>query len=216
MRMVVALLAIVLTACSSAPTLVSAEATADRYVYVVNHGWHTGIVLATVDIPPGAWPVAEKFMRARYIEVGWGDRVYYTDPDAGLGTASRAALIGGPGVLHLVGLDQSPRQAFPGSEVVALPVSVAGLERLVAYVADSFAHDDAGRAIDFGGSLYGAGRFYASRERFHLFKTCNVWTAWALQAAGLPIGTAITAGSLMDDARGLAARAPETPWTLVR
>ena len=89
--------------------------------------------------------------------------------------------------------------------MVALPVSDAGMERLVAYVAASFARDAAGDAIDLGRSLYGAGRFYASRERFHLFKTCNVWTAWALQAAGLPIGTALTAGAIMQDARGLAA-----------
>lgn len=205
MRIVLALLAIVLTACGSAPTRVTAEVTADHFVHVVSHGWHTGVVIATADIPPGAWPVAGKILQARYIEVGWGDRVYYTNPDAGLGTASRAALVGGPGVLHLVGLDQSPREAFPGSEVVMLPVSAAGLEALVAYVAASFATDAEGHAIDLGRSLYGAGRFYASRERFHLFKTCNVWTAWALQAAGLPVGTAITAGSIMDDARRLAA-----------
>ena len=211
MRMVLALLAIVLTACGSAPTLVTAEGAADRHFHVVNHGWHTGIVIATADLPPRAWPVAKNLLQARYIEVGWGDRVFYMDPDAGLGSASRAALIGGPGVLHLVGLDQPPRQVFPGSEVLALPVSAAGLERLVAYVADSFARDDAGRVIDLGRSLYGAGRFYASRERFHLFKTCNVWTARALQTAGLPVGAALTAGAIMDDARRVVARLPEIP-----
>jgi uncharacterized protein (TIGR02117 family) len=209
--LVLVLVAIMLAACGSTMLRAPTESPAERFVYVVNHGWHTGIVLATVDIPPGAWPVADELMQARYIEVGWGDRGYYTDPDAGLGTASRAALIGGPGVLHLVGLDQSPQQAFPASEVVKLPVSLAGLERLVAYIADSFALDAAWRSTDLGESLYGAGRFYASRERFHLFKTCNVWTAWALQAAGLQIGTAITAGSIMDDARELVAQAPEIP-----
>lgn len=205
------LLAAGLSACQSAPRVEPAEGPADRLVHVVSHGWHTGIVMATADVPAGAWPVAESLMQSRFVEVGWGDRVYYIDPDAGLGTASRAALVGGPGVLHLVGLDQPPQEAFPASEVVALPVSAAGLERLVAYVGESFALDDAGRAVDLGRSLYGAGRFYASRERFHLFKTCNVWTARALQSAGLPIGTAITAGSIMEDARGLAAPLPETP-----
>jgi uncharacterized protein (TIGR02117 family) len=211
MRPVLVVLAMVLAACGSAPLQAPAEGAADRFVYVVNHGWHTGIVVATADIRPGAWPVADTLMQARFVEVGWGDRVYYTDPDAGLGTAARAALIGGPAVLHLVGLDQSPQQAFPASEVVRLPVSAAGLERLVAHVADSLELDASGRPIDLGRSLYGAGRFYASHERFHLFKTCNVWTAGALQAAGLPIGTAIAAEALMDDARRFAERVNELP-----
>lgn len=211
MHIVLALLAIVLAACGSAPTQVAAEGPADRHVHVVNHGWHTGIAIATADIPPGAWPVAETLLQARYIEVGWGDRVYYTDPDAGLATASRAALIGGPGVLHLVGLDQPPQKVFPSSEVVRLPVSAAGLEQLVNYVANSFERDATGRPSDLGRSLYGAGRFYASRERFHLFKTCNLWTAWALQAAGLNIATSVTAGGVMDDARRLTARLSESP-----
>jgi uncharacterized protein (TIGR02117 family) len=205
MRVVLALAAIVLAACGSAPALAPAEGVADRFVYLVNHGWHTGIVVATADIRPGAWPVSDTLLQARFIEVGWGDRGFYTDPDAGLATASRAALVGGPGVLHLVGLDQGPQQAFPASEVVRLPVSAAGMERLVAHVADSFARDADGRSTDLGRSLYGAGRFYASRERFHLFKTCNVWTAQALQVAGLPIDASLSAGAVMEDARRLAA-----------
>lgn len=211
MRPLLVLLAMLLAACGAAPTIVPAEGAADRFVYVVSHGWHTGIVVATTDIRPGAWPVVEELLQARYIEVGWGDRVYYMDPDAGLGTASRAALIGGPSVLHLVGLDQSPHKAFPASEVVRLPVSAAGLERLVAHVADSFALDSVGASIDLGRSLYGAGRFYASRERFHLLKTCNLWTARALQAAGLPIASALTAEGVIDSARLVAARQPALP-----
>ena len=61
-------LAGLLGACQSAPTPVTGGT--DRRVYVVNHGWHTGIAVATTDIPPGAWPVAEKLVQARYIEVG--------------------------------------------------------------------------------------------------------------------------------------------------
>ncbi|GMV44893.1 MAG: hypothetical protein AMXMBFR66_02910 [Pseudomonadota bacterium] len=49
-----------------------------------------------------------------------------------------------------------------------------------------------------GPGLYGASRFYASRERFHLFRTCNVWTASVLAVAGVPMrpATALTAEAL--------------------
>ena len=49
-----------------------------------------------------------------------------------------------------------------------------------------------GDPITLGPGLYGHSRFYASRERFHLFKTCNVWVATALQAAGVQVTPALT------------------------
>ncbi|HEU0204153.1 MAG TPA: DUF2459 domain-containing protein, partial [Burkholderiaceae bacterium] len=50
-------------------------------------------------------------------------------------------------------------------------------------------------------ALYGDGRFYGSRESFHMFKTCNVWTAARLNEAGVPIGSPLTAGSLLAQLR---------------
>jgi hypothetical protein len=57
--------------------------------------------------------------------------------------------------------------------------------------------------MSLGPGLYGNSRFYLSRETYHLFNTCNVWTARALRAAGLPItpARAISVESLMSQAR---------------
>ncbi|WP_456377242.1 DUF2459 domain-containing protein [Thiolapillus sp.] len=54
-------------------------------------------------------------------------------------------------------------------------------------IGDSFARNAAGSASDLGPGLYGNSRFYLSRERYHLFNTCNVWVARQLRRAGLPI-----------------------------
>jgi hypothetical protein len=35
--------------------------------------------------------------------------------------------------------------------------------------------------------LYGVSQFYRSRDTYHLFRTCNIWTARALYAAGCPV-----------------------------
>lgn len=43
-----------------------------------------------------------------------------------------------------------------------------------------------------GPGLCGRSRFCASREQFHLFKTCNVWVATAQQAAGVQVTPALT------------------------
>jgi len=192
--------ALLLAACSSAPELEPTDGPRDVTIYVVSHGWHTGIVVRTADVSPTTWPQSTDFANALYIEIGWGDREYYRQHDPGAGTASRAALIGGPGVLQIVGLTTTPSRAFPASKVVALPVSRQGLDRLCRYVSASYERDARGRPIELGPGLYGDGRFYASRDRFHAFNTCNVWTARALRASGLAIGTSITAGGVMDDA----------------
>jgi hypothetical protein len=53
---------------------------------------------------------------------------------------------------------------------------------------------------------YGDSRFYPGREPFHLLRTCNVWTAGALRAAGLSVRDAITLDGLMSQVRPLRAR----------
>lgn len=201
MRVVIILLAWALTACAAPPRIEPGDGERELTIYVVSHGWHTGIVIGIDDIPPGACAEAQEFPHASFIEVGWGDRGYYRHPDPGIGTASRAALFGGPGVLHLVGLDHSPRVEFPQSVVVAMLVSRQGMRRLCAYVAASFERDVEGKPRYLGPGLYGVSRFYGSRERFHLFNTCNIWTARALREAGLPIGPSLTADGVLADAR---------------
>lgn len=154
----------------------------------MRHGAHSGIVVRAADVPPGAWPVRRDFADARYIEVGWGDRAYYQAPQPSLWLGLRALLWPGPGVLHMVALGSAPAREFPAAEIVALQVSPEGLARLVAAVAASHERDADGQPVAFGPGLYGASRFYASRQSFHLFATCNAWTAAMLREAGVPLG----------------------------
>jgi len=157
-------------------------------IHVVRHGWHAGIVVRAADVPPDAWPARHEFASAEYLEVGWGDRAYYQAPDPSVWLGLRALLWPGPGVLHVVAFSGPPGREFPGAEIVALQLTSQGMARLVDAVAASHERDAAGRPIAFGPGLYGSSRFYASRERFHLFATCNVWTAALLREAGVPLG----------------------------
>jgi len=91
---------------------------------------------------------------------------------------------------------------FANREIVKIELSEQGFELLCRYFAESYAKDDAGQSISLGPGLYGKSRFYLSRETYHVFKTCNVWTARGLRAAGLPITPAcmIQVDSLMSEA----------------
>ncbi len=184
-------------------TLAPSESEPRKTIYLVNHGWHAGIVLRRADIPDNIWPKLGNFPDMEYLEVGWGDMDYYQIPDSHLGFILKAALLPTASVLHIVGFNDHVPAYFPYSEIISIELSSAGFGRLSRTIASSFALDKAGNTTSPSPGLYGNSRFYLSRETYHLFNTCNVWTARALRTAGLPItpATAISVGNLMSQAR---------------
>jgi uncharacterized protein (TIGR02117 family) len=173
------------------------EARGDISLHVVAHGWHTGIALRALDIDFVRWRALPHAAGARHIEVGWGDRDYYPTPGFNLWYGVKALLWPTPSVLHVVDFDEPPKRAFPASEVVELHISRTGLERLLAYIASSFEPD----AAPVAPSLYASGAFYPSREKFHLFKTCNVWVARGLREAGIEVRSSLSTEGLMAQLR---------------
>ncbi|MDX1530392.1 MAG: DUF2459 domain-containing protein [Rhodothermales bacterium] len=177
-------------------------------VWVVEHGWHAGIVMRAADLPPDRWPERADFPGAAYLEVGWGEAGYYPDPDPGVLDALRAGLWPTPSVLHVAGFARPPAAAFPHREVLRLAASEEGLAALVRFIHDAHAREGA-RAEPAGEGLYGESYFYAGAERYSAFRNCNTWVARALKEAGLPVkpGRALTVGGLMRQLRPLAAEA---------
>ena len=161
---------------------------APHRIQVVRHGWHSGIAVRAADVPKDAWPARRDFADAEFLEVGWGDRAYYQALDPSLWLGLRALLWPGAGVLHIAAFSGPVERQFQAAEVIALQITPQGLARLIAAIAASHELDAAGQPIALGPGLYGASRFYASRESFHLFATCNVWTAAMLREAGVPLG----------------------------
>jgi uncharacterized protein (TIGR02117 family) len=172
-------------------------------IYLVSHGWHAGIVLRRTDIPADRWPENVDFPYAEFLEVGWGDKQYYQTPDAHFGITLRAALWPTSSVLHIVGFSGAVTAYYSSSEIIEIKLGEPGFELLSRYIAASFARDEGGQARPLGRGLYGNSRFYLSRESYHLFNTCNVWTARALRAASVPIthSFSITVEQLMAQAQ---------------
>lgn len=197
----VIVLALLLGACASEP--VARPGARTHAVYLVNHGWHAGLVLPVGAELARAWPAGTHVPGARYVEVGWGERDFYPAPGFHLGAALKALFWRNRSVLHLVAFDPPVENYFSGGEWVRLRISDAEHARLIEVIGASFTTDAHGRAQALGPGLYGNSRFYLARERYHLFRTCNVWTAGTLRAAGLPFrtGTAFTTANLLHQAR---------------
>ena len=174
-----------------------------KQIYLVSHGWHAGIVLRRADIPAGLWPQNVNFPDAEFLEVGWGDKQYYQTPGAHFGIALRAVLWPTSSVLHIVGFNGAVAAYFSSSEIIGIKLGEPGFELLLRYIAASFARDESGQALPLGRGRYGNSRFYLSRESYHLFNTCSVWTARALRAAGVPVTPAfsVTVEQLMAQAQ---------------
>jgi uncharacterized protein (TIGR02117 family) len=171
----------------------------------VDHGWHTSLVVRAEDVPDGLWPERLDVAGARYLEVAWGDREFYTAPGGSLGLALKAAFASRGSVLHLVGFNAPVRAYFAGSEVIELRLAREGVQALARFVDAAHARGSATRAPRLAAPLYGAGGFYPASGRYHLFNTCNTWIASALRAGGVPLsaGPTITAGGVLRDVRVL-------------
>ncbi|HSS63261.1 MAG TPA: DUF2459 domain-containing protein [Gammaproteobacteria bacterium] len=155
-----------------------------RSFYVVSNGWHTGIVLGRSDLADSVIFEIHDFPMAEYFEFSWGDARYFPSPDKGLGVAMSALFAPTPAVIHVAGLPAHPREVFPGAETVELQVTPEGFQNLVTYLDDTFKRDAAASSIP---GLYPFSRFYPAKGRFHMFNTCNTWTARGLAAAGIRV-----------------------------
>ena len=162
-------------------------------------GGHTGLAVRAADIPASLLPEKRDFPQAEFLEFGWGDRDFYMSESPGPWVTFKAAFLPTRSVVHVAAVRGALGDAFPGAEIVELPLSRAALEGLLRYIHDAFERN--------GGAATPLGRgFYPGRETFHLLRTCNVWTAGALRAAGLPVRDALTVDGIMRQARPLAAR----------
>jgi len=150
-----------------------------RTLYVVSHGWHSGVVVERADLVRQMPALAPEIGREGYVEIGWGEERFYQARETTVGMALRAVLQSNSSVLQVVPFADSPRRYFAGSEIVEVRTDDAGYSAALAVLAASFKPEP----LQVGRSLYGEGWFYRAEGSFHLFRTCNTWVAAVLNKA---------------------------------
>ena len=184
-------------------------------IYVVSHGYHSGIVvrrasteeLAGRQSNDALLAVTKRFPSYQWIEIGWGDEGFYRSvPDVASLTFTQAvrALFrpGNHSVVHVVGLNVHPRDAFPKSDMVRINLTAEGFSRMLERLDASIARTgEGGGPEDLGVGLYGPSKFFRSVDTFSIFNVCNHWVARLLAAAGLPTAPVLSTlpqGLLLD------------------
>lgn len=182
-------------------------------VFVVSHGYHSGLVLPRRELIEVASrlrldalvEIARRFNGFAYLEIGWGEEEFYREVPTlahmTVALAARALLRpGNTSVLHVVGVGANPRAMFAYSDLVRLELSAPGFERLISKLDESLASEE-GRPRELGRGLYGTSLFYRANGAFHLFRVCNHWVADLLDAAGVPtapVPATLPVGLLLD------------------
>ncbi len=191
-------LCVLSASCSTLPRAVTTNtasrpaANSSRSFHVVSHGWHTSIIVPARDLDARMPELTRRFHGCGYYELGWGDAGFYQARDVTAGLAMQAMFASPGTVVHVVAFDQKPAEFFPHSRTLPVSVRADGYDRMLDYLRSSFTNDAAGHIISRGPGLYGDSGFYSGVGRYHLFNTCNKWTAKALHSAGLEIDPSVT------------------------
>lgn len=168
-------------------------------VYVVSHGWHTGIVIAGRNLSSELAFLDSYFDSANWYEFGWGDRKYYQAEEATAGLTLRAGLWPTAAVLHVTALPETPDTYFSRSRTIRLQMTETAHNQMSGAIAQYFMRNEQNKVIMTGEGLYGESLFFNAKGRFHVFNTCNTWVAKMLRKADMPIRVfaTVTADSLM-------------------
>jgi len=158
-------------------------------IYIVNHGWHTGIILPAGSIFDQVPELQTRFKDADYLEFGWGDKGFYQADEITFNLTVQALFWPTESVVHVVGLTQDIHSYFSNTQMLC--VSEGELAALCQFLSGSFAHDINGNIIHEANGIYGNGQFYKGNGHYHLFNTCNKWTAKGLKSTGFDISPSV-------------------------
>ena len=161
-------------------------------IYISSNGVHTDFILPKKTEIIDWQEVFESeyfgngWSYAPYIAFGWGDRGFYLNTpewsDLEISTAINALFIPSASTMH-VSLWPQPEEDDLTKKIT---ISNKDYEEIVEYILNSFAMGEDGNVLKIDHPGYGDyDLFFESSLKFHLFKTCNVWTNKGLKAAGV-------------------------------
>ena len=153
---------------------------------MVNHDWHTGLIVRGVGIPLGLVPETGDFPAANYLKLGWGDWDYYQSGDPGLWLTLKATL-------WLLGTDSAPHPKS-AKEAACGCAGMYTAHAAIELYAEAF--EEAGRLdkLEAFTSFYGADFYSLPRNRETITLVKETWVVPVSIAMGDEVLVPLRAG----------------------
>lgn len=180
--------------------------------FVLQAGWHTGIVLRTKDVSPDDWPEVVNYLRYTFVDIGWGDELFYQDEGDSPALAVRSALIPTSSVIHIVLFNVHPLKLYGGETFLKrIEATSAEFSALCNIISSSFERDENGNLIK-SQVHKNSSNFFEAKGKYHIFNTCNTWVVRCLKDAGYDVnpGGVITQQQLIKALENLPGEAWES------
>lgn len=162
---------------------------------VFSHGYHTGLSLPAEAIRTHLPELCEG-LTDEWLEFGWGDEGFYRSEDITAPLVFSALCYPTPGVVHVVVQEPPIHRHYHHAPIRLLSINREETQELAHFLAETFKKDDHNNLINLGPGRYGKSTFYRATQSYYFPRSCNAWTAKALQAGGFDVFS-LTAPGLM-------------------
>lgn len=170
----------------------------EEKVYVIDHGYHTALAVESKALLEELGLQDSFYRKFKYIEIGRGDAGFYQQEEVMVSTTLKALFFSTPAIMYLRAYNRSPMKRYPATSRVEVRLSRVALENMHKAIVDSFALEQ-NSAVEMSKGPDEFGRYFKANGNYHMFYTCNNWTAEIMQQADYPINYrwAFFAGSVM-------------------
>ena len=160
-------------------------------MYVINHGWHTGLILPYESLNEEPF-IEDTLGYSPYYKFGWGDSDFYQAEKITSGITIKAILWPTDSVIHVMPVQKNLHEQFIKNEIIEIRMSQKGLQRLVDFISASFYEDKNSQYVLLGKGIYKNSSFFKARGGYQITNNCNTWVAEALESSGVPVSSFLT------------------------
>ena len=155
-------------------------------IYVIKNYWHTGIIIQVDSSTKNNIRALQYFDNFDYVDIGFGDRVFYLHPSNDYVLAARAILVPTESTIRVSKTHSTEDELVRSSDyVMRIRMDTQSILKLCDFIDNSFIKDDSVSLKIIEKRHNGSIIFFESKPKYHLFNTCNTWVADALQFSGL-------------------------------
>jgi len=163
------------------------ERSENHVIYVSSISWHTGIVVPVYTLPDSLWKQGHTYGESTYLEIGWGDKDFFTHKGFNLWFAFKAVFWPTASAIHVNPIHRKVEEHYRDTKVVKIELNDEQLQGLSQFLVEEFDFDEEGKVIPLAEGFRPGSNFYKGSSSYYFPNNSNVWAARAIKRAGYSI-----------------------------